>query len=84
MSASTPLATKVGITLSYMLVMWWCWTCATTASGSPPDEHDSGYGLLAMRQRLARMSGRLEVESTRHEGTAVSASVPALGQEPTP
>ena len=30
-----------------------------------------------MRQRLARVSGRLEIESTRHEGTAVSASVPA-------
>jgi signal transduction histidine kinase len=76
-------ATKVGITLSYMpeeVVL----DVRDDGVGFIPGEHQAGYGLLAMRQRLARVSGRLEVESTRHEGTAVSASVPALGPEPAP
>jgi signal transduction histidine kinase len=39
---------------------------------------DGGFGLTAMRQRVDRVAGRLEVESEPGAGTAVSASVPAI------
>ena len=42
--------------------------CATPTSG--------GYGLDAMRQRLARVGGRLEIETAPGEGTVISASIP--------
>jgi signal transduction histidine kinase len=35
----------------------------------------NGYGLSAMRQRLRRMGGEIDIESSPH-GTAISASVP--------
>jgi signal transduction histidine kinase len=41
-------------------------------------EHRGGFGLVAMRQRLDRVAGRLEIESEPGGGTAVSASVPAI------
>ncbi|MDG4794184.1 histidine kinase [Micromonospora sp. WMMD1082] len=41
-------------------------------------EPDGGYGLTVMRQRVARVGGQLAVESEPGEGTAISASVPAL------
>jgi signal transduction histidine kinase len=43
----------------------------------------SGFGLRAIRQRLDRVAGTLTIESELGEGTAVSATVPALS-EPTP
>lgn len=36
----------------------------------------SGHGLAGMRQRLARLGGDLEIESTEGEGCAISAAVP--------
>ena len=39
---------------------------------------DGGYGLAAMRERLLRIAGRLEVESEPGGGTAISACVPAI------
>jgi signal transduction histidine kinase len=39
----------------------------------------SGYGLLAMRQRVEGVAGTLEVESAPGGGTAISASVPTGG-----
>ncbi|MFI5892741.1 sensor histidine kinase [Actinoplanes sp. NPDC051513] len=39
----------------------------------------SSYGLTAMRDRVLRVAGTLEVESEPGAGTAVSACVPALG-----
>lgn len=36
-----------------------------------------GFGLTAMRQRIDRIGGRLEIESEPGGGTALSASVPA-------
>jgi signal transduction histidine kinase len=39
---------------------------------------DGGYGLAAMRERLLRIAGSLEVESEPGAGTAVSACVPAI------
>jgi signal transduction histidine kinase len=39
---------------------------------------DGGYGLSAMRERVGRIAGTLEVESEPGGGTAVSACVPAI------
>ncbi|MGW5160535.1 sensor histidine kinase [Nonomuraea wenchangensis] len=41
-----------------------------------------GFGLSSMRQRLRGVGGTLEVESAPGEGTAVSATVPALQGNP--
>ena len=38
----------------------------------------AGFGLIAMRQRVARLAGQLEIESEPGSGTAVSASLPAI------
>ena len=40
-----------------------------------------GFGLTAMRQRVNRLAGSLEIESDLGAGTAVSASVPAIPAE---
>jgi signal transduction histidine kinase len=40
-----------------------------------------GFGLAAMRQRLQRVAGSLEIESAPGEGTAVNARVPAISAE---
>ena len=40
--------------------------------------HGQGFGLDAMRQRLLRVAGSLEIESAPGEGTAVNARVPAI------
>jgi signal transduction histidine kinase len=37
-----------------------------------------GFGLIAMRQRVSRLAGQLEIESDPGAGTAVSASLPAI------
>ena len=37
-----------------------------------------GFGLVAMRQRVSRLAGQLEIESEPGAGTAVSASLPAI------
>jgi signal transduction histidine kinase len=37
-----------------------------------------GFGLIAMRQRINRLAGQLEIESEPGAGTAVSASLPAI------
>ncbi len=39
---------------------------------------DGGFGLIAMRQRVNRLAGQLEVESEPGAGTAVSATLPAI------
>ena len=45
---------------------------------SSPRGDGSGFGLTAMRQRVRRLDGQLEIESEDGGGTAVSASVPAI------
>jgi signal transduction histidine kinase len=37
-----------------------------------------GFGLIAMRQRVTRLAGQLEIESEPGAGTVVSASLPAI------
>ncbi len=45
----------------------------------PEDDHAAGgFGLIAMRQRVTRLAGQLEIESEPGAGTAVSASLPAI------
>ena len=51
------------------------------ASGSPAS---GGFGLIAMRQRVSRLAGQLEIESEPGAGTAVSASLPAIPLGPSP
>jgi signal transduction histidine kinase len=48
-------------------------------NGRPGDGH--GFGLEGMRQRLRRVAGGLEIESAPGDGTAISASVPAIPAE---
>jgi signal transduction histidine kinase len=48
-------------------------------NGSPPNGSTvGGFGLIAMRQRVSRLAGQLEIESEPGVGTAVSASLPAI------
>jgi signal transduction histidine kinase len=76
-------ASRVGVTLSYMEDVV---TLDVRDDGmgfdldalpeEPPD--GSGFGLTGMRQRVSRVAGQLEIESAPGEGTAVSATVPAI------
>jgi signal transduction histidine kinase len=42
----------------------------------PADLADDGFGLVGMRERLALLGGRLEVESGPETGTTIAAEVP--------
>jgi signal transduction histidine kinase len=42
----------------------------------PEQAADGGFGLVGMRERLALLGGRLEIESARDAGTTVAAEVP--------
>ncbi len=42
----------------------------------PAEETEDGFGLVGMRERLALLGGRLEVESARDAGTTIAAEVP--------
>jgi signal transduction histidine kinase len=73
-------ASRVGVTLSYMedlvtldVVDDGCGFTPGTAPHGP-----GGFGLDGMRQRVLRVAGTLEVESTPGEGTAICATVPAI------
>jgi signal transduction histidine kinase len=43
---------------------------------------EHGFGLRGMEQRLQRVAGNLSIESAPGEGTAISASVPAISAYP--
>ena len=51
---------------------------------TPQSDAGGGFGLIAMRQRVQRMAGQLEIESEPGVGTVVSASLPAIGLGPPP
>lgn len=77
-------ASRVGLTLSYMEDVV---TLDVRDNGvgfdlAAVEGRDSstagGFGLLSMRQRVQRLTGSLAVESAPGEGTAISASVPAI------
>jgi signal transduction histidine kinase len=46
--------------------------------GFDPGKTAGGFGLVGMRERLALLGGRLEIESARGAGTTVAAEVPVL------
>lgn len=76
-------ASRAGLTLSYthevvMLDVLDDGTGFDTAPGG------DSYGLTAMRQRLRQVGGRLEIESSPGDGTALSASVPVQARRPSP
>ena len=82
-------ASRAGVTLSYMEDVVSLDVCddgtgfvpsagpaaPATSNGSPSG---GGFGLIAMRQRVGRLAGQLEIESEPGVGTAVSASLPAI------
>ena len=70
-------ATRVGLTISYMeneVAL----DVRDDGVGFEPALLDHGFGLVAMRQRIAALSGTLQVESEPGGGTAVSACVPTV------
>jgi signal transduction histidine kinase len=69
-------ASRAGVTLSYAgdVVL----LDIRDDGGGIHGENGLGFGLSSMRQRVRGVGGTLEVESAPGEGTAVSASVPAL------
>ncbi|GIE77511.1 hypothetical protein Aph02nite_34610 [Actinoplanes philippinensis] len=75
-------AGRVGLTLSYMEDVVTL-DVRDDGAGFDPEAPrevtaEGGYGLRAMRERLTRVAGTLEVESEPGGGTAISACVPAL------
>lgn len=76
-------ANRVGLTLSYMedLVSL---DVRDDGVGFEPNVKrangslNGGFGLVGMRQRVQRLSGRLDIESEPGGGTALSATVPAV------
>jgi signal transduction histidine kinase len=91
-------ASRAGITLSYMedvvsldvrddgVGFAAAPTGASRANGHLARENPAagGFGLIAMRQRVSRLAGQLEIESEPGAGTAVSASLPAISLGPSP
>jgi signal transduction histidine kinase len=77
-------ASRVGLTLSYSddLVLL---DIRDDGVGFTPGDlgrgNGNGFGLEAMRQRVRRVAGTLEIESNPGEGTAISAQIPAIGAE---
>lgn len=74
-------ASRVGLTLSYMGDVV-ALDVRDDGAGFDPSQvrptGEGGFGLVAMRQRVQRLAGSLEVESEPGSGTAISASVPAI------
>jgi signal transduction histidine kinase len=71
-------ASVVGLTLSYLdgvLLL----DVRDDGTGFDPDAGSAGFGLTGMRDRLARIGGRLELETAPGEGTALNAAVPIAG-----
>jgi signal transduction histidine kinase len=80
-------ASRAGVTLSYMEDVvsldvrddgagFAAANCNGHLAGANPAA--GGFGLIAMRQRVSRLAGQLEIESEPGAGTAVSASLPAI------
>jgi signal transduction histidine kinase len=75
-------ATRVTLTLSYMEDLV---SLDVRDDGAgfdpavpPPGTDRGGFGLAAMRERLHRVAGTLDIESEPGGGTVISACVPAL------
>jgi len=70
-------ASRVGLTISYMESEV-ALDVRDDGIGFDPAVPDRGFGLVAMRQRIADLSGTLQVESEPGGGTAISACVPTV------
>jgi signal transduction histidine kinase len=75
-------ASRVGITLSYMEDVV-SLDIRDDGVGFQPDQRSAagsggGFGLTGMQQRVRRLAGSLAIESEPGQGTAISASVPAI------
>jgi signal transduction histidine kinase len=77
-------ASRAGVTLSYMgdVITLDVRDDGAGFAPSPGSRTGGGFGLIAMRQRVQRLAGQLEVESEPGGGTAISASVPAIPLAP--
>jgi len=71
-------AGRVGVTLSYMEDVVTLDVRDDGVGFVPAEVNGDGFGLAGMRQRVQRVAGSLAVESAPGEGTAVSATVPAI------
>jgi signal transduction histidine kinase len=73
-------ASHAWVTLSYMEDVVSLDVRDDGAGFAQPGERNGGggFGLIAMRQRVNRLAGTLEIESEPGAGTAVSASLPAI------
>src|ERR1700722_10323305 len=74
-------ASRVGLTISYMeneVAL----DVRDDGVGFDPAVAGSGFGLVAMRQRITALSGTLQVESEPGGGTAISACVPTVPAVP--
>ncbi len=70
-------ASRVGLTISYMeneVAL----DVRDDGIGFDPALPGAGFGLVAMRQRIAALAGTLQVESEPGGGTAISACVPTV------
>ncbi|GII01599.1 sensor histidine kinase [Planobispora takensis] len=76
-------AGKIGVTLSYMEDVVVADVRDDGVGFTPSEAGGSesgggGFGLTAMRQRVVRLAGNVEVESAPGQGTAISVTVPAI------
>ncbi|WP_441125982.1 ATP-binding protein [Nonomuraea sp. H19] len=71
-------AGKTGVTLSYMEDVVVADVRDDGVGFTPSDACGGGFGLTAMRQRVVRLAGNIEVESAPGQGTAISVTVPAI------
>jgi signal transduction histidine kinase len=76
-------ASRVGVTLSYMEheAALDVRDDGIGFSPSGAGAAGGGFGLVAMRQRIEGLTGRLQIESEGGVGTAISACVPAMPAE---
>ncbi len=76
-------ASRVGVTLSYMEheAALDVRDDGIGFSPSSTGADGSGFGLVAMRQRIEGLTGKLQIESESGVGTAISACVPAMPAE---
>lgn len=70
-------ATQVVVTLSYLDDVV-ALDLHDNGKGFTPTTSEGHFGLVVMRQRVARLAGSLVVESGADRGTAISATVPAI------
>lgn len=71
-------ATDVRVTLSYMsdMIMLDIQDNGVGLDGAEPSQFSGGFGLQAMRERVAQCGGTVILESDVGEGTTVTVSVP--------